>query len=80
VKLGKAIDPPQTKAWRDGVYRRRFENGMVLVNPGPLPRRVVVEGGYTHFRGRQAPRINNGLPVKSVTIGARDGVVLVKGL
>ncbi|MEN3292870.1 MAG: hypothetical protein V7642_2123 [Burkholderiales bacterium] len=83
VKLGKAIDPPQTKAWRDGVYRRRFENGMVLVNPGPLPRRVVVEGegrgGYAHLRGRQAPRVNNGLPVKSVAIGARDGIVLVKG-
>jgi hypothetical protein len=56
---------------------------MVLVNPGPLPRRVVVEGegrgGYAHLRGRQAPRVNNGLPVKSVAIGARDGIVLVKG-
>jgi hypothetical protein len=78
VRLGKAIDPPQAKAWRDGVYRRRFENGMVLVNPGALPRRVVVEGGYAHIRGRQAPQVNDGLAVKSVVVGARDGVVLVK--
>ncbi|MDB5772265.1 MAG: hypothetical protein JWM42_2639 [Burkholderia sp.] len=78
VRLGKAIDPPQVKAWRNGVYRRRFENGMVLVNPGILPRRVAAGEGYAHFRGRQAPQLNNGLPVKSVVLEGRDGVVLVK--
>lgn len=37
--LGKALDPPQTKAWQSGVYRRRFVNGMALVNPkGTAPR------------------------------------------
>lgn len=78
VRLGKAIDPPQTKAWRDGVYRRRFENGMVLVNPGPLRRRVVVEEGYAHFRGRQASQLNNGAAVKAIVLPPSDGVLLVK--
>jgi hypothetical protein len=27
------LDPPQTVAWCDGVYRRRFPNGWVLWNP-----------------------------------------------
>lgn len=29
--LGSAIDAPPTVAWQTGVYRRRFQNGMVLV-------------------------------------------------
>ncbi|MFD2270373.1 hypothetical protein ACFS07_02465 [Undibacterium arcticum] len=52
VKLGKPLDPPQTKPWRDGIYRRRFENGLVLVNLGFQPGSIDVEPGYTHFRGK----------------------------
>jgi hypothetical protein len=78
VKLGKPIDPPQGKPWRNGVYRRRFENGVVLVNPGLLRQRVMMEPGYTRLRGAQAPQVNNGLPARSVALGPRDGVVLVK--
>ena len=33
VDLGRAIDPPQFSSWDNGVYRRRFQNGIVLVNP-----------------------------------------------
>ena len=29
----RAIDPPQSRAYQNGVYMRRFENGMALVNP-----------------------------------------------
>ncbi|MFC3109202.1 putative glycoside hydrolase [Undibacterium arcticum] len=78
VKLGKPLDPPQTKPWRDGIYRRRFENGLVLVNLGFQPGSIDVEPGYTHFRGKQAPQVNNGLPAKSILLGPGDGVLLVK--
>lgn len=78
VKLGKATDPPQTGPWLDGMYRRRFQHGMVLVNPGLRARRVVLERGYAHFHGKQAPRVNNGQPVKSVVVPPRDALVLVR--
>ena len=77
-KLGKPLDPPQTKPWQDGIYRRRFENGLVLVNPGGQARQVEIGNGYAHFKGQQVPTINNGLPVKKVLLAPADGVLLVK--
>lgn len=78
VKLGKPLDPPQTKPWREGIYRRQFENGLVLVNPGAQPSRLDIEAGYTHFRGKQAPQVNNGRPVKTILVAPGDGMLLVK--
>lgn len=44
--LGNAIDPPQATPWQNGVYRRRFQNGMVLVNPrGNGDRTVTIGSG-----------------------------------
>jgi len=54
VDLGRAIDPPQFKAWQSGVYRRRFEKGIVLVNPkGNGTRTVAIEAGYKRIDGSQ---------------------------
>ena len=77
--LGQAVDGPQTVAWSKGVYRRRFQNGMVLVNPkGNGQQTVNIGTGYKHFLGKQAPTINNGNVVTSVTLKDRDGLFLVK--
>lgn len=35
--LGAAVDAPPQIPWQDGVYRREFENGLVLVNPNCCP-------------------------------------------
>jgi hypothetical protein len=52
VKLGNAIDPPQDVPWMDEVYRRRFQHGMVLVNPGMQARRVASRwSGGTRISG-----------------------------
>lgn len=78
VNLGRPIDPPQFSAWQNGVYRRRFENGVVLVNPkGNGTQTVQVEPGYTRIDGNQDRSVNNGQPVSSVTIPARDGIILL---
>ncbi|HEX2529988.1 MAG TPA: putative glycoside hydrolase [Burkholderiaceae bacterium] len=79
VQLGVPLDSVQEKPWRDGVYRRRFENGMVLVNPDPWPKQIRIDDGYAHFKGMQAPQVNTGLPVRTVLLGPKDGVLLVKG-
>lgn len=78
VELGRAIDPPQFSAWKNGVYRRRFENGLVLVNPkGNGSQTVDLEPGYRRITGTQDLAINNGQPVSSLFIPERDGIILV---
>jgi hypothetical protein len=76
ITLGYPLDPPQRKPWRHGVYRRRFQDGVALVNPTDQPETVTVHG-YRHFLGGQDPRVNNGRPVTRVRLAPRDGVVLV---
>ena len=77
--LGRPIDAPQLSAWKDGVYRRRFENGMVLVNPrGNGQRTVDVGEGYKRFVGGQAPGVNDGTTASRITLRDRDAIFLVK--
>lgn len=79
VKLGRAVDPPQLVPWQDGVYRRRFANGMALVNPTIGSKTVSIGKGFRRIGGRQAPRVNSGAIVDGhITIAARDGIVLVQ--
>jgi hypothetical protein len=79
VDLGRAIDPPQFSPWQKGVYRRRFENGMVLVNPkGNGTRTLEIESGYSKIAGAQDSTVNNGQPVSSLVLPERDGIVLVR--
>ena len=77
--LGNAIDPPQATPWQNGVYRRRFQNGMVLVNPrGNGNRTVTIGSGYKRFKGKQDPVHNNGQVATTVVLRDRDGILLLK--
>lgn len=80
VNLGAAIDPPQRAPAQKGVYIRKFQNGLVLVNPkGNGQQFISIPNGYKHFLGTQDPTVNNGQPVGLVvTIGDREGMILVK--
>lgn len=79
VKLGAATSGPSTSAWQSGVYRRNFQNGIVLVNPkGNGTRTVTLEANYVKLRGTQAPSVNNGATVRTVTLKDRDGIILIK--
>ena len=76
--LGRAVDPPPTAAWQSGVYRRRFEHGVAIVNPaGNGPRTVTLESGYRRFAGTQDSTTNDGQPAASITLAERDGILLV---
>jgi len=77
---------PQEGAWSNGVWRREFQNGVVLWNPkGNGARTVNVSGlvspsghtGLKHIAGKQDPAVNNGLAAASVTLQDRDGVILL---
>jgi hypothetical protein len=77
--LGKAIDPPPVTTWQNGVYRRIFANGMVIVNPkGNGQQTVTVESGYKRIAGTQDPSVNNGQTVTTITLNERDGIIIVK--
>jgi hypothetical protein len=63
--------------YQNGVYRRDFENGIALVNPkGNGTQTVTLETSYKHLSGTQAPTVNNGQTVTTVTLNDRDGVIL----
>lgn len=78
VDLGQALDPPQTEPWQKGVYRRRFQKGIVLVNPSHFKTTVEIGPGYRAFPGQQDKGVNDGVPVTTLTIPGKDGIVLVR--
>lgn len=79
AKLGEPTQSPPTSAWQSGVYRREFQNGIVLVNPkGNGSRTVNLGGTFVKLSGRQAPGVNNGATVTSVTLADRDGLILMR--
>lgn len=79
ISLGQPVDDPPTAAWQNGVYRRRYENGMAIVNPkGNGTAAVTVEDGYRRISGTQDPSVNNGQPATTITLGERDGIILLK--
>jgi hypothetical protein len=67
----------QTASWQSGVWRRDFDNGIVLVNPkGNGAQTVSLGGSFTKLIGTQAPTVNDGSTVTSVTLADRDGIIL----
>ena len=79
IHLGKAVERPQRVPWQNGVYRREFENGVVLVNPNAQEVTLNITEALVRFKGPQAPMINNGKSVDStLTLPARDGIILLK--
>jgi hypothetical protein len=80
-KLGRALSAPPAAAWREGLWRRDFQNGVVLVNPTDRSRTVTLEPGLRRLAGRQDPAVNDGSAVGRLTLRSRDGIVLrrIKG-
>lgn len=79
ANLGTPTSAPPKSAWQSGVYRRDFENGIVLVNPkGNGSRTVNLGGEFLKISGTQARTVNNGQAVTSVTLADRDGLFLLR--
>ena len=79
ANLGQATSSPPTAAWQRGVWRRDFTNGIALVNPkGNGPQTVQLGGTFVKINGTQAPSVNNGQTVTSVTLQDRDGIILLR--
>jgi hypothetical protein len=77
--LGYPTQTPPTAAWLQGVWRRDFDHGIVLVNPrGNGAKTVALGGTFKHLTGSQNPSLNDGSSVTSVTLQDRDGLVLLR--
>jgi hypothetical protein len=82
--LGAALDPPQREPRADGVYVRRFQNGLAIVNPKGNGTKTIDLAAlfpgenYRRIAGTQDSATNNGEPVTSVTLDERNGLILVK--
>lgn len=84
VRLGRPVGEatnvaaPTDRRVRGGVWRRDFANGVVLVNSSPDSRTVSFDQELEKVRGTQAPDVNDGSIVTSVSLAANDGLVLLK--
>lgn len=76
--IGKAVDPPPTEQWMNGIYRRRYERSMVLVNPDAAVRTATVERGWRRLKAAQDSVTNNGEKVSGLSLPPRSGLLLVK--
>jgi len=79
ARIGTAIDPPPTSPKQNGVYMRRYSNGVVLVNPSKTSSASIYVGtGYKRLKGSQDPAVNNGQVQSTVTLGPRQGLLMVR--
>jgi hypothetical protein len=73
------LGQPIGAAFATGLaWRRDFDNGIALVNPTTSAVTVHLDGTFRKIKGTQDPTVNSGKLVTSVTLQARDGIVLLK--
>ena len=77
-KLGQATSPPPAEPWSNGVWRRDFERGVVLVNPLPFTRVVQVESGLQPLPVEAANRSPAELLAGRIVLEPWDGIVLAR--
>lgn len=63
-----------------GLWRRDFQNGLVLVNSGNLNETIDLNAEYEKLKGPQDPQTNDGLIVSTVEIPPQDGLILLRPL
>lgn len=80
VNLGQATSPPPIQALPSGVWRRDFQNGIVLVNPkgNGAQNNIALGGTFHHISGTQDPTVNNGQTVTTISLADRDGIILLR--
>lgn len=74
------LDTNHPTTLQAGVWRREFENGIVLVNSTTEDRTYILEEGYEKIHGVQDIKTNSGKLVGSVKIPAQDGIILLNRL
>jgi hypothetical protein len=64
---------------QDGkVFRRNFDNGIVICNPSERETTITLERSYKLIKGTQVSTINTGKWVTFITVAPKDGRILLK--
>ena len=59
------------------VWRRDFENGIVLVNPAGVSKIIDLTGTYRKILGVHDPKFNDGSEVTKITLPPKSGIILL---
>lgn len=70
----------QSNPVKDGIWRRDFQHGTVLVNSTNESRTVDLDADFERLHGTQDSAVNNGEISSIITIPAKDGVILLRPL
>ena len=65
---------------KPGVWRRDFQHGTVLVNSTDQSQTVDLDADFEHLNGTQDHAVNDGEIASTVTIPAKDGLILLRPL
>ncbi|PLX24769.1 hypothetical protein C0580_04145 [Candidatus Parcubacteria bacterium] len=76
--LGLPVGP--ATELESGVWRRDFENGIVLVNNNYTNKTIDLNGQFREILGSQDPGANGGLTIESLELAPVDGRVLLRSL
>jgi hypothetical protein len=74
--LGQPLGPGRKLA--GAVYRRDFEHGIAINNSSSRPHTIALGGTFRKLKGTQNPALNDGSRVNSVTIPAKDGIIVLR--
>jgi hypothetical protein len=82
ARIGTPLYAPPTAPYPGGdgnYWRRTYSNGMVLVNPSKTKTSYIKVGsGYKRLKGTQDPAVNNGQVQSTITLGPRQGLILIR--
>ena len=82
VKLGQPLSEAQSMDGRnqikEDVWRRDYQNGLALVNSTDNSQTINLGDDYEKIIGQQDRDVNNGEITESVTLPARDGLIMLK--
>lgn len=71
------LDDVHFQAGVTNLYRRDFQNGIVLVNPSNQIMTVTLERDYKKIRGARDPVTNDGSTVTQATVNPSDAMFLI---
>ncbi len=61
-----------------GVWRRDFQNGIVLVNSGDTAKTINLDEEFEKIHGNQDKTTNSGAVIKSIYLSPKDGIMLLR--
>jgi len=72
------LDNVQLQEGNQNVWRRDYEDGIVLVNATNTSRTIDLKGEFQKILGTQVPEINDGSIVTKIELQPYDGIILLR--